>query len=116
MALLTETGGPDVISVLDILTLECWAASRWRCQVEAGNLDLVSGRRRQGWRHSVWSESFRQRRWWERGGGQGIGGEEKEREGVREESRRGRSQPRDRRKKRSLRGDSHRSRSKSRRK
>ena len=47
--MLTEAGGPAVISELDILTVECWMASRWRRQVDAGNVDLVS-ERRQGWR------------------------------------------------------------------
>lgn len=77
-----------MISVLDILTLECWVASRWRCQVEAGNVDLASERRqgrRQNKSHCCREDSGSM----EHGVGEWVGAEGKEREGVREESQRG---------------------------
>ena len=70
-----------MISVLDILTLECWVASRWRCQVEAGNVDLASERRqgrRQNKSHCCREDSGSM----EHGVGEWVGAEGKEREGV----------------------------------
>ena len=103
-----------MISVLDILTLECWVASRWRCQVEAGNVDLASERRqgrRQNKSHYCREDSGSM----EHGVGDWVGGEGKEREGVREESPERKMSAKDRRKKWSLRRSSHRNRRKSRR-